>query len=280
MLCLLSTFRSHYQSPMRSSCLGSVPRCVLDARPSWVRSSRRHCPQGPASPNAKQPVVLSESEWQLHHHLPPAMSKPNVCLSSLDTLSGPFSFRRFMGDRAPAMHNRAGSNPLPWKTARGPFACNTAPLPCAARTAGGAASKTQRRCRQMHAQHADGPEPGMVVHDSNRSTTPRRAAALGQPPSHLRVLRASACICVKPLLASPRAAHCCDGARLLRASQHPMHLSRPTFRHDIQGAAIPGARKFDTLTAPPVMPTKSLPRAKAAVGIHGFPARTKKSRGC
>ncbi len=80
-----------------------------------------------------------------------------------------------------------------------------------------------RRCKRMHANHADGPEPGMVVHGSDRSTTPWRAAPVWQPLSHLRVLRTSACICVKPLLASTRAARCCDGPRTLRASQNPMH---------------------------------------------------------
>ncbi len=83
-----------------------------------------------------------------------------------------------------------------------------------------------RRCRQMHAKHADGPEPGMVVHGSDRSTTPWKAAPVWQPLSHLRVLRTSACICVKPLLASPRAGRCCDGPRLPRASQNPMHRER------------------------------------------------------
>jgi len=34
-----------------------------------------------------------------------------------------------------------------------------------------------------------------------------------------------------------------------------------------------------TQTLPPVMPTKSLPRAKAGVGIHGFATRTQDSRG-
>ncbi len=42
-----------------------------------------------------------------------------------------------------------------------------------------------------------------------------------------RVLRASACIGVKPLLASTRAARCCDGPRTLRASQKPMHQNGP-----------------------------------------------------
>jgi hypothetical protein len=63
----------------------------------------------------------------------------------------------------------------------------------------------------------------MVVHGSDRGATPWRAAPVRLPLFHLRVLRASSVICVKPLLASPPAALCCDGPRTLRASQHPMH---------------------------------------------------------
>ena len=66
---------------MQWSCLGSVLLFGLDARPSWAGSSRRHCLQGPCppgsgTPNAKQPVVLSESGWRRHrHHLPSAISQ-------------------------------------------------------------------------------------------------------------------------------------------------------------------------------------------------------------
>ena len=59
-----------------------------------------------------------------------------------------------------------------------------------------------RRCRQMDAKHADGPETGMVIHGGHRTTKPGGAAAMRQPRSHLRVLRTSACICGKLLLAS------------------------------------------------------------------------------
>jgi len=45
--------------------------------------------------------------------------------------------------------------------------------------------------------------------------------------SHPRVLRASACIGVKPLLASTRAARCCNGPRTLCGSQKPMHQNGP-----------------------------------------------------
>ena len=78
-----------------------------------------------------------------------------------------------------------------------------------------------RRCRQMHAKHADGPESGMVVHGSDRSDRARGAAPVRRPLSHPRVLRTSACICVKPLLASPRAARCCDGPRIAARQPKP-----------------------------------------------------------
>ena len=38
-----------------------------------------------------------------------------------------------------------------------------------------------RRCRQMHAKHADGPEPGMVVHGIDRSTNPGEPRRCGGP---------------------------------------------------------------------------------------------------
>jgi hypothetical protein len=80
-----------------------------------------------------------------------------------------------------------------------------------------------RRCRQMHAKHADGPEPGMAVHGSDRGTTPWRAAPVRHPLPHPRVLRPSACICVKPCLLR-RAPHGrYNGPRILRACQNPMH---------------------------------------------------------
>jgi hypothetical protein len=66
-----------------------------------------------------------------------------------------------------------------------------------------------RRCRQMDAKHADGPETGMVIHGGHRTTKPGGAAAMRQPRSHLRVLRTSACICENSfLLPVPCSAPC------------------------------------------------------------------------
>jgi hypothetical protein len=79
-----------------------------------------------------------------------------------------------------------------------PVSCRGAPLRGGTVRRGRQARKVLRRCRQMDAKHADGPEIGMVVHGSDRSTTPWTAAPMRQPLSHPRVLRPSACICVKP----------------------------------------------------------------------------------
>jgi len=94
-----------------------------------------------------------------------------------------------------------------------------------------------RRCTPMH---ADGPEPGMLVHGR------RRTSAHGEPhrcdgPCPIRVhRRASACICVECLLASPRAAFCRQDVRPLCVSQNPMHLYRPRpARNDPNRAAHP-----------------------------------------
>jgi hypothetical protein len=102
--------------------------------------------------------------------------------------------------------------------------------------------------KEMHAKHADGPGSGMAVHGSDRSAVPRGAAPVRQPLSHLRVLRASACICVKPWLASPRAARCCGGPRTLRASQDPMHqfARLPPLRRPSE----PEADSIDVLPGP------------------------------
>ena len=72
----------------------------------------------------------------------------------------------------------------------------------AARTARRAAKarKVLRRCRQMDAEHADGPETGMRVHGKNRTIESRVATATRWPLSHPRVRRASACIRVRPFL--------------------------------------------------------------------------------
>jgi hypothetical protein len=106
------------------------------------------------------------------------------------------------------------------------------------------ARKTQRRCRQMNTKHADGPEPGMVVHGSDRGTTPWRAALVRKPLPHLRVSRTSACICIESCLLrrAPHAAAtnpascasartpCTNSGRLFdktaRGKQNPMHQKR------------------------------------------------------
>ncbi len=48
------------------------------------------------------------------------------------------------------------------------------------------ARKVRRRCWKMHAKHADGPEPGMVVHGADRSTASKahRCVAWRQEPMH------------------------------------------------------------------------------------------------
>jgi len=63
--------------------------------------------------------------------------------------------------------------------------------------------------RTMYAEHADGPDAGMVVHDTGRGTAAWGAAPVRQPVSHLGVLRGSAVICVKRFLA------CFDARRTL-----------------------------------------------------------------
>jgi hypothetical protein len=110
---------------MQWSCLGSVLLFGLDARPSWAGSSRRHCLQGPCppgsgTPDAKQPVVLSESGWRRHrHHLPSAISQDERLFVVVGHSKPPFSSRRFLADRAPGMDDCVGSNPVSRKTGRG-----------------------------------------------------------------------------------------------------------------------------------------------------------------
>ena len=93
--------------------------------------------------------------------------------------------------------------------------------------AGSQASKVLRRCRQMDAEHADGPESGMRVHGKPPVRIPgRNADAVALVPS-----ACSACICLHPrktLLAWRRAARRRkrgDRGRYAR-SQNPMHQGK------------------------------------------------------
>jgi hypothetical protein len=50
------------------------------------------------------------------------------------------------------------------------------------RAARGQASKVLRRCRQMDAEHADGPEAGMRLHGKNHPADPGERCQCGCPP--------------------------------------------------------------------------------------------------
>jgi hypothetical protein len=139
-----------------------------------------------------------------------------------------------------------------------------------------------RRFRQMHAKHADGPEPGMVVHGSDRGATPWRAAPVRLPSVPSACFASIRLHLRKPLLASTRTSLCCDGPRTLRASQDPMHqfarlppLRRPSepdadiievlpephapihaafsARQDSQGQATPHVQRAVARPAPPTV---------------------------
>jgi hypothetical protein len=90
------------------------------------------------------------------------------------------------------------------------------------------ARKTQRGCKQMDAEHADGPEAGMDLHGNHRPAGPDGAAPAPWSLSHPRVQRPSACICVKPCLLhrEPHLARGEPGSRAHR--QNPMHQFRPS----------------------------------------------------
>ena len=60
----------------------------------------------------------------------------------------------------------------------------------------------------MHAKHANGPRSRTVPHGGHRASAPGGAAPVRQPLADRRVLRPSACICVKPCSLSAAAARC------------------------------------------------------------------------
>jgi len=62
------------------------------------------------------------------------------------------------------------------------------------------ASKVQRRCRRMDAEHADGCEPGMLLPVEGSETVASQPTPTRWPVTNPRVPRPSACIRVKPCL--------------------------------------------------------------------------------
>jgi len=119
-----------------------------------------------------------------------------------------------------------------------------------------------RRCRQMYAKHADGPESGTVLHSRHLTTTPEGSRCYGHPVrpacfACIRLhLRKDSC-----LLGSPRAALCRAAAPIARrlperhapnreaAGQIGDAGCRAPERDDAAGAweATPHAQRTDSL---------------------------------
>ena len=179
---------------MQWSCLGSVLLFGLDARPSWAGSSRRHCLQGPCppgsgTPNAKQPVVLSESGWRRHrHHLPSAISQNERLFVVVAHFKAAV--------RSPAVPGRSGSGHgrlcriesglaenRSW--VRSPAVPTRRKL-CARAPGSGGAAETHRQGVLV----ADAPESGFgrkaaeALHGSRAERGRRMRLAPGQPPGN------------------------------------------------------------------------------------------------
>ncbi len=106
---------------------------------------------------------------------------------------------------------------------RDPILCHTEPL-LGVEQCGMWQSKQEflRRCRQMRAKHADGPEAGMLVHGKNRPTEPvEQCRCGGRCPICVFSVHPLASAFNAFLLAWPRAALGSLGAPSHRASQHP-----------------------------------------------------------
>jgi hypothetical protein len=90
----------------------------------------------------------------------------------------------------------------------------------------------------MDAKHADGPEAGRLVHGHHHDTAPWRAAPARQPQPHLRVLRASAYICVESCLLRRMATRCRDERQGLARQPRPCTNSQQ--RMPPPAPAMPG----------------------------------------
>src|ERR1700761_6924544 len=75
----------------------------------------------------------------------------------------------------------------------------------------------------IHAEHANGPGAGAAFHGSHRTIEPGESAPRRVLLSYPRVLRASACICVKPCLLrrEPLDAAASEGTHLAACRQVP-----------------------------------------------------------
>jgi len=113
------------------------------------------------------------------------------------------------------MHREARGHP--------PVSCNGVPLPDGTARHAATQERLNADTEGMHAKHAEGLESGMVVHRRDRRTELGGAEPARWPVSHPRAQRSSACICVRLLLASPRAARRRRTRPVATLRQNPMH---------------------------------------------------------
>jgi hypothetical protein len=161
------------------------------ARPAARRDDRPRRPPCLSPANAHlNKCRMTKVRWQ---------SEPTADYARADgkmsgVTTGPAGTSPRSGDSAKTGGGRCRGTACQW-CAGGARFCR-----CKNGAAGSQARKALRRCRQMDAEHADGPETGMRVHGKNRPIESRVATATRWPLSHPRVRRASACIRVRPFL--------------------------------------------------------------------------------
>lgn len=101
------------------------------------------------------------------------------------------------------------------------------PAPCLSRvqTVRHAAKeeKFNADAERIHAEHADGPESGMLLRGGNRTTGRQEPCRYGRPDPICVRPRSSGRICGEPCLASSGAAHCREDSPQLRPYQDPIH---------------------------------------------------------
>jgi hypothetical protein len=193
--------RCHQYTPR--AVAPAEPRCIMAMRSANLvaKARQRAPPRGVTTVHAGRlasrppmPTLnkcrMTKVRWQ---------SEPTADYARADgkmsgVTTGPAGTSPRSGDSAKTGGGRCRGTACQW-CAGGARFCR-----CKNGAAGSQARKALRRCRQMDAEHADGPETGMRVHGKNRPIESRVATATRWPLSHPRVRRASACIRVRPFL--------------------------------------------------------------------------------